>query len=79
MQNPIYCIETGKKFGRQISLINMRRVVYIIKDQKKKKTIKRHHNQIRKTYSEEMNNQKEKLMKIIYDLFEVLVPLVATE
>ena len=49
--------------------------MYIIKDSKK--TIKRHHNQIRKRYLEDVNYQKEEPMKVIYDLFNVPIPLVA--
>ena len=45
--------------------------MYMIKDQKK--TIKRYHNQ----YLKDMNYQKEELMKVIYDLFNVPVLLVA--
>ena len=51
------------------------RLMYIIKDSKK--TIKRHHNQIRKRYLEDINNQNEKPMNVIYDLFDVPMPLVA--
>ena len=46
----------------------------IIKDPKK--TIKRHHNQIKKKYSEDINNQKEESMKVIYDLFDLPMSLV---
>ena len=45
----------------------------MIKDQKK--TIKRYHNQ----YLKDMNYQKEELMKVIYDLFNGPVLLVAPE
>ena len=51
--------------------------MYIIKDPKM--TNKRHHNQIRKRYPEDINNQKEEPMKVIYDVFDVLMPLVALE
>ena len=44
------------------------RLMYIIKDTKK--TIKRYHNQIRKRYSEDINNQNEEPMKVIYDFFD---------
>ena len=68
--------KTGKKSGRLMSLIkHIGRLMYIIKDSKK--TIKRHHYQIRKRYSEDINNQKKELMKVIYDLFNVPMPSVA--
>ena len=41
------------------------RLMYIIKNPKE--TIKGHHNQIRKTYSEDINNQKVETMEVIYD------------
>ena len=50
--------------------------MYIIKDPKK--TIKRHHNQIRKRYSEDRNKKRE-LMKVIYDLFNIPMPVVDPE
>ena len=51
--------------------------MYIIKDPKK--TINIHHNQIRKRYSEDISDQKEEPMKVIYGLFDVPIPLVALE
>ena len=53
----------------------IRKLMYIIKDPKK--TIKRRHNQIKKRYPEDINNQKEEVMKVIYDLFDLPMPLVA--
>ena len=51
--------------------------MYIIKDPKK--TIKRHHNQIGKRYSGDINNQKEEPMKTIHDLFDVPMAFVGPE
>ena len=51
--------------------------MYIIKDLKK--SFKGHHSQIRKRYSEDINNQKEEPMKVIYNLSDVPMPLVAPE
>ena len=51
--------------------------MYLIKDPKK--TIKRHENQIRKRFSEDINNKKEEPMKVIYDLFDVPMHFVASE
>ena len=51
--------------------------MYIIKDSKK--TIKGHHNQNRKRYSGDISNQKEKPMKVIYDLIDVPMPSFAPE
>ena len=51
--------------------------MYIIKDPKK--TIKRHHNWIKKKYLENINNQKKVPMTVIYDLFGVLMAKVAPE
>ena len=51
--------------------------MYVIKDPKT--TIKRHHNQIRERLSDDMNNQKEEPMKIIYELYDVAMLLVASE
>ena len=56
---------------------HIRRITYIIKEVKK--TIKRHHDQMRKRYSDDINNQKEEPMKVIYDLFDVLMPLVTPD
>ena len=36
-------------------------------------------NQIRKRYLEDIDNQKEELMKVTDDLFDVLMPLIAPE
>ena len=86
MQNPIYqektfslkSIKTRKKSGRLVSFINIvGKLIYIIKNMKK--IIKRHHYQIKKRYSEGINNLKEELMKIIYNLFDVPKPFVAAE
>ena len=55
----------------------IRRLTYAIKESKT--TIKRHENKIRKRYSENINNQKEKPMKVIFDLFGVSMLLVGLE
>ena len=44
-----------------------------------KKTNKRQHNQIRKRYLEDIDNQKEESMKVIDYLFDIPVPWVAPE
>ena len=49
----------------------------MIKDPKM--TIQRHHSQIRKRYSEDINNQKEEPMNVIYDLFNVPMPSVTSK
>ena len=51
--------------------------MYRIKDPKK--TNMKHHNQMRKRYSEDINNQKEEPTMVIYDLFDVQTPLVSPE
>ena len=66
----------GKKSGRLVSLINVLKIK--IHNQRPKKTIQRHYNQIRKRYAEDISNQKEEPMKVTYDLFDVPIPLVAS-
>ena len=51
--------------------------MYVIKNLKK--TIKRHLDEIKKRYSEDISDQKEEPMKVIYDLFDVAMPLVTPE
>ena len=53
------------------------RLMYIIKNSKKSN--KRHYNKIRKRCSEDINNHKEEPMKVIHDLFNVSMTLVAPE
>ena len=73
----VVAIEKGVFGSPSTKIASFTYLMYIIKEPKK--TIKRHHNQIRKIYSEDINIQKEEPMKVIYDLFDVLTPLVAPE
>ena len=79
MQNPIYQekkIFREYRYGKEIWMVGfinkcIGRLMYIIKDPKK--TIKWHHNQIRKRYPEDISNQKEESMKVIYNLWGFLL------
>ena len=84
MQNTIYqenFLEEyrNRKEAWKAGIIDKRigRVMYIIKDPKK--TIKRHHNQIRKRYSEVINNRKEEPMMVHCDFFDAPMFLEAHE
>ena len=68
------------KVGRKEGIIEKEigRPMYIIKHPKWI-VKRRHYNQLKKRYTSEPNYWREEPIKVIYDLFEVLIPQVAPE
>ena len=65
--------KNGKEFW-QDGVITQRvgKMLYMVKS--KKLIHKRHLNQLRRRFTEEISKDNEKPMEVLYDLFEILIP-----